>query len=248
MQTVPRSTVRQRDRFSTTCWTLIFSCQSADEAADSALNELCARYWRPVYAVICRHGYDEADAQDLTQQFFIKVVTRKLVETAKADRGPFRTYVLRALRNFLGDASDHEKALKRGGRVRFVELPGWDVDNGSSGTLPPELATWPDERLFDWRWAATVAENALTRLAEQCEAEGARWIFTGLKPYLGVGAQQPSYAELTVELGLPVSLLKRLLYSFRRRFAALLRNEIAQTVADPADVKSELRYLYSVLG
>jgi DNA-directed RNA polymerase specialized sigma24 family protein len=234
--------------FSTTRWTLILSCRDENVSTDSALNELCTIYWRPVHAVICRRGYSINDAQDLTQQFFVNVVTRQLVKKATTDRGRFRTFMMSALRNFLADAHAKRTAVRRGGAATLIPLDDWIAETTAQATASPAVASWPDERVFDWRWAATAASRALSRLAEECDTEAARWIFEGLKPYLGIVTEQPACSELAAQLGVPMSLIRRLLHKFRRRFAALLRNEIADTIGNPAEIDDEMRYLCSVLG
>lgn len=233
--------------FCTTSWTLILSCRQAHPQAASALNQLCASYWRPVFVVICRRGYSVPDAQDLTQVFFHRVMTADFVRHATAERGRFRAFLLTALRNFLADARDRKTRIKRGGDAQFLSFRDWLTESSQKIAMPAQAATWPDDRVFDWQWARAVAERAMSRLGELCEAEGARWIFDELKPYLGAAPEEPSYPRICAELSIPLSLLKRLLHKFRRRFAALLREEIAHTVPDPTEVESELRYLCSIL-
>src|SRR5436190_14172645 len=160
-------------RFTTTRWSLILSSldtQSDGEKAREALAQLCRIYWRPIFAFICRKGHSVPDAQDLTQDFFVMVLKGNLIRHADRNRGRFRSLLLAALQNFLVDAHDKQSAKKRGGDVQFVSWDDWMAEAPSHLSIPATaIDTWPAEKLYDVRWAATVAEQALRRLAEECE-------------------------------------------------------------------------------
>jgi RNA polymerase sigma-70 factor (ECF subfamily) len=121
----------QPRQFATTRWSLILSAvnsQSEEQNARDALEELCRIYWRPVFAFVCRRGYSMQDAQDLTQDFFVKILEPTWLQHADVNRGRFRSLLLSSLQNFLIKAAEKTHARKRGGGVEFVS---WDVRHSS---------------------------------------------------------------------------------------------------------------------
>lgn len=236
----------------TTRWSIVLSCTDSDgdeEKAHAALAELCKIYWRPVFAFICRQGHSVPDAQDLTQDFFAMVLKGRLLQRADRSRGRFRSLVLKALQNFLHDAVDKRHARKRGGDVQFVSWDDWMAEAPSHLSIPEqESDKWSPERIFDVRWAATVVERALRRLREECERQGRGRVFDVLSVYLAVDRDDVSCASLATTLEVPQSTVKKLLYRMRQRFRWLLRDEVAQTVENPADIEDELRHLCGALA
>ena len=242
----------RHDRFMTTRWSVVRSCvdPSGDEQkAHAALTELCKMYWQPVCAFICRQGHSVPDAQDLTQDFFAVVLKGRLFQCADRNRGKFRSLVLKALQNFLHDAADKRHARKRGGHVQFVSWDDWMAEAPSHLSIPAqELENWSPERIFDVRWAATMVERALRRLCDECEKRGRKRVFEVLSSCLAAEREDVSYAKFSETLGLPGAAVKRLIHSFRQRYRALLREEVAQTVRRPEEIDEELRYLCAALS
>ncbi|PYI71046.1 MAG: hypothetical protein DMF02_07400, partial [Verrucomicrobia bacterium] len=156
-----------QDQFLTTRWSIVLSCADSgtdEKKAQAALAELCKIYWRPVFAFICRQGHSVPDAQDLTQDFFAKVIKGRLLQGADRNRGRFRSLLLTALQRFLHDEVDKRHAHKRGGDLRFVSWDDWMTEAPSHLSIPEqESDKWSPERVFDVRWAATVVERALRR-------------------------------------------------------------------------------------
>lgn len=243
---------RSPDRFSTTRWSVVLACaDSADgeEAAREALAELCKTYWRPIFAFICKRGYSVPDAQDLTQDFFLMVLEGDLLKLADPNRGRFRSLLLKAVQNFLTDDKIRKHARKRGGDVKFVSWDEWMAEAPSRLAITAQEAeSWPAEKIFDVRWAATAVENALRRLGEECEARRRRRVFDVLSDCLAAERQDVSYPKLSKSLGVPETSVKRLVHQLRQRYRALLREEVAQTVEKPEDVDEEVRYLCAVLA
>jgi RNA polymerase sigma factor (sigma-70 family) len=238
--------------FVTTRWSLILSSadsEGGERQTQAALAELCRIYWRPIFFFIRRRGYTAEDAEDLTQDFFARILKGGWLEKADPLRGRFRSLLLKSLQNFLIDAADRTHARKRGGDVSFVSWDPWMAERRSELTLPMEaLNSWPAERVFDAGWAATVAERALHRLREECESKRHLRVFEILSPYLGTERDDLSYGILAAKLRVPEAAVKKLLYRIRQRYRFLLRDEVAQTVADSADVEDELRYLCGALA
>ena len=239
-------------RFNTTRWSLILSSlagDSEDGKGREALAQLCRIYWRPIFAFVCRRGHSVPDAQDLTQDFFLMVLKGDLLQHADRERGRFRSLLLKSLQNFLIDAHSKAHTRKRGGDFQFASWDQWMAEAPSRLTIATtSLESWPPERIFDVRWAATVAEQALRRLQEECESRGRRRVFDALSDALTAEREDVSYETLGRELGAGTPEIKRLLYRLRQRYRQLLREEVAETVARPEDVDDELRYLVAALA
>jgi RNA polymerase sigma factor (sigma-70 family) len=242
----------QPRQFATTRWSLILSAansQSEEQKARDALEELCRIYWRPVFVFVCRRGYSTEDAQDLTQDFFLKILERNWLEHADRNRGRFRTLLLTSLQNFLVKAAEKTHARKRGGDVQFVSWDDWMAEAPSQLSIPAqESESWSPERIFDVRWAATIVERALRRLGDECEKRGRRRVFDMLSSCLAAEREDVSYAKFSKTLGVAEVAVKRLVHRLRERYRELLREEVAQTVKKPDDIDDELRYLCSVLA
>jgi DNA-directed RNA polymerase specialized sigma24 family protein len=238
-------------RFVTTRWSVVLSC--ADAHGDKpkmhkALAELCKIYWRPVFAFIRRQGHSPPDAQDLTQDFFVSVLKGQLLQRANPARGRFRSLVLKALQDFLSDAETKRCASKRGGEVLFVSWDDWIAEAPSHFSIPQrESERWPAERIFDVRWAATVVERALSRLAEECERRGRRRVFDMLSPCLAAERDDVSYSKFSKTLDIPEASVKRLVHQLRVRYRTLLREEVGRTVERLDEIDDELRYLCATL-
>jgi RNA polymerase sigma factor (sigma-70 family) len=240
------------DRFATTRWSVVLASagsQGEEQKAREALNQLCESYWRPVFAFICRHGHSTADAQDLAQDFFVMVLEGNLLKLADPHRGRFRALLLKALQNFLRESARTARARKRGGNIRFISWDDWMAAAPSRFSISPAaLESWSPERLFDLRWAATVTEHALRRLREECESNGRLRVFDALSSCLGAERTDVSYSNIAATLGIEEPTVKKLLHRLRQRYRELLRGEVAETVADPAEVDDEIRYLCAALA
>lgn len=246
---VPSTSAQPKD-FNTTRWSIVLSCSDqADGKSRAALSQLCQTYWRPIFTFVCRRGFSVIDAQDLTQDFFLLVLKGNLLHLADPRRGRFRSLLLKSLQNFLIDAKLKRSMEKRGGSAQFVSWDDWMAEAPSQLSVPAKiLETWPAERLYDLRWAATVVEQALRRLAEECEIRGRRRVFDKVSVYLTAEREDVSYDALSTSLGIPVSSVRRLIHQLRVRYRTLLREEIARTVSDPSEIDDEIRYLCAALA
>jgi RNA polymerase sigma-70 factor (ECF subfamily) len=242
----------ERGQFATTRWSLILSAahsEDEEQKAREALNQLCRTYWRPVFSFVCRRGYPMEDAQDLTQDFFVKILEPGWLQHADPDRGRFRSLLRKSLQNFLLNAAGRAHTRKRGGEVKFISWDDWMAEAPSQLSMSAQaLGSLPPERLFDLRWAVTVVEHALRRLREECESKGKRRLFHALSSHLTAERDEVSFAQLSTELGIAESAVIKQLYNLRQRYRSLLRDEVAQTVADPAQVEDEIRYLCTALA
>ena len=242
----------ERGVFVTTRWSMVLSAgdvSDEEQKANSALSELCRTYWRPIFSFVCRRGYSPEDAQDLTQDFFVMIFRNKWFQRADPNRGRFRSFLLKSLVNFLNNESERNHAQKRGGDMKFVSWDEWMAAAPSQVALPDKaLDSLPPEILFDLRWAATVVEQTLRRLREECESKGRLRLFEALSGYLTGQRADTSYNELSATLGIPETAVKKQLYNMRQRYRWLLRDEVAHTVENPADVDDEIRHLCAALA
>jgi len=238
--------------FVTTRWSLILSAAhfgSEEQRARDALAELCRTYWRPIFSFVRGRGYSIEDAQDLTQDFFVTILKNGWLHNADRNRGRFRSLLLKSLQNFLINAAEKTHAHKRGGDVEFVSWDDWMAEAPSQLSIPVQaLDSLPPERIFDLTWATTVVEHAFRRLREECESKGKLWLFKALSSHLTDERDEVSYAKLSAELGMAETAVKKQLHNMRQRYRSLLRDEVSQTVEDPADVDDEIRYLCASLA
>ncbi len=238
--------------FVTTRWSLILSAaksEGGEQEARTALDELCRTYWRPVFSFVCRRGYSMQDAQDLTQDFFVKILEGNWLQHADRNRGRFRSLLLKSLENFLINVAEGTHTRKRGGDVEFISWDDWMAEAPSHLSISPHaLESLPPERLFDLRWATTVVEQALRRLREECEGKGRLRLFDVLSNHLTAERADVSYANLSSVLGVAETAVKKQLHNMRMRYRWLLRDEVAHTVENPADVEDEIRYLCAALA
>jgi RNA polymerase sigma-70 factor (ECF subfamily) len=238
--------------FSTTRWSLIATGASLDpdeEEARHALAELCRTYWRPIFSFVCSRGYSPEDAQDLTQDFFAMILRSNLLGQADRRRGRFRSLLVKTLDNFLNDSVDWKNASKRGGKMKAVSWDEWMEEAASALSISAQaVRSLPSDQLFDLRWAATVAEQALGRLSEECEAHGRIRLFDVLSGFLTTERNEISYAQIGATLGVGEAVVKHQLHNLRRRYRLLLREEVARTVGSSAEIDDEIRYLCAALG
>jgi RNA polymerase sigma-70 factor (ECF subfamily) len=230
--------------FATTRWSLIAAARDpAAPEARQALAELCELYWYPLYAYVRRRGHDHAAAEDLTQEFFARLLERHDWAAADPDRGRFRSFLLAACQHFLANEHDRATAQKRGGGRQPLSLDFADAD-GRYLAEPAHDQT--AERLFERRWALTLLEQVLAGLRSEYESAGKGRLFEALKGSLA-GPELP-YAEVAVELGMGEGAVKVAAHRLRQRYRDRLRAAIAETVAGEGQIDEELRDLFAALG
>ncbi len=231
--------------FETTRWTLVVAAGGpVTEQSREALARLCEIYWYPLYAYVRRRGHAPDDAQDLTQDFFARLIERNVVAEADPARGRFRSFLLASLKHFLANEHDRATALKRGGGRPLLSLE-FETAESRYRLEPRDLET-PD-KVFERGWSAALLARVMSRLAGEQEEAGKRDLFERLRPVLAEGTAESSYAEIAAACGMSEGAVKVAVHRLRRRFGELLRDEIAETVADPAEVDEEIRYLLTVL-
>lgn len=241
------SAAGQAGQFQTTEWTaVLLSAQSGVPAADSAREEICRRYWYPLYVYIRRRGYNGDDARDLTQGFFLSLFDRKALRQVTPLKGKFRSFLLASLKNFLSTEFHRENAIKRGGNIEFVSL---DFDTAEDRYSKEHAEFLTPEKIFDARWAMTLLNDTTQRLREHYRALGKEGIFQELLPFLDLGGTSAGagYELAAKKLNMTVGGAKTLVHRFRKRYAEVLREAVAKTVTDPSEIDGEIRALCDAL-
>lgn len=230
--------------FQSTLWTQVRAAGRPETPeARMALETLCRLYWQPIFGFLRRSGHDHHTAKDLTQGFFAYMLEGGLLQKADPLRGRFRSYLLGALKFFVSNQQARERALKRGGGIRFVSIEA-DLDQVPAAP-EPALAMSP-ERLFDRQWALAVLSEATDRLAAEYRRAGQEDEFRQLLPHL-TGDAEEQLPALARQLGKSDGATRVLVFRLRNRFRRLIRAVIADTVANLAQVEAELRDLRDAL-
>lgn len=232
-------------RFATTHWSVVLSAGRNDTPrARASLAQLCQTYWYPLYAFVRRQGHSAPDAQDLTQEYFARLLETNSLEQVRREKGRFRSFLLASLKHFLANEWDRARALKRGGGQELISLDG-DSAETRYGLEPAHGET--ADRIFNRRWALTLLDATLARLREEFVTENKTKLFEELKFTLTADRSTTSYAEAAKELGLSEGAVKVAVHRLRQRYREVLRTEIANTVATPDEVEEELRQLFAAL-
>jgi len=226
------------DVFAQTRWSVVVAARDPVRAR-TALEELCRVYWFPLYTYVRRRGYSPEDAQDLTQTFLARLLEKNWLDVVAPEKGKFRSFLLAALKHFLANEWDRARARKRGGGTVPVSL---DTETRYQREPRDELS--PD-RLFDRQWALALLEIVLDRLGKEHDTPERRRLFAALRGTLTGDEPAGGYAAAARQLGLNEGAIKVAVHRLRKQYRDLLREEIAQTVADPQEVSEELRSLFA---
>jgi RNA polymerase sigma-70 factor (ECF subfamily) len=209
------------------------------------LEKLCRAYWPPIYAFVRRQGHGPHDAQDLTQEFFARLLEKNYLADVNRAKGRFRSFLLASLKHFLANEWDKARAQKRGGGKILIPIDAATADT-SCGFEPADDST--PEKIFERRWALTLLEQVLRRLREEHVRDGKEKLFDQLKPTLTEASREVRYAEIAECIGASEGAVKVAVHRLRKRYREVLRAEIAATVASPGEVEDELRNLFAALA
>jgi DNA-directed RNA polymerase specialized sigma24 family protein len=239
------SRARTAAQFATTHWSVVLAAgDSGSPDSREALETLCRQYWYPLYVFVRRKGHPPADAQDLTQGFFEEVLRKHCVREAVREKGRFRTFLLTILQRFLLGEFDRATARKRGGIAPRIPVDEWE----NRGHLAPALAHSENpEDTFDRAWAETVIQSSVKQLGEEYAASGRRPLFAEIQSYLSRPADRAAYTQSGRRLGISADAVAMAVVRLRRRYREIVRNQVAQTVATPAEIDDEMRYLVRLL-
>ena len=232
--------------FVTTHWSVVLSARApASAQSAAALETLCRTYWYPLYAYARRLGRSPADAQDLTQAFFTRLLEKDYLQAAMREKGRFRTFLLVAFKRFLANQWDREHAQKRGGFAQIVPIDEQIAESrfavDSAQSLPPDV-------LYDRQWAATLLERTMSRLQEEYTASGRATLFEHLQSCLVREEAALPYAEIAARLKLTEAAVKMAVHRLRARYREILRAQIAHTVSSAEEIEEEIRHLFAAFG
>ncbi len=232
--------MRSEAHFHTTRWTLVRLSRGDDTTSQQALSDLCAAYYAPVVAFIGRCGFEDSRARDLAHDFFARLLASPQMLKPEQERGRFRSYLLGAVKHFVSDALDRERAAKRGGAATMETI------TEAGAALSDEMALAPD-REFDRQWALTVLSRVVATLEAEFAAGGKAGHFVLLKPWLTGDDDTLSQATIAEHLDMNEGAVKVAIHRLRKRFRELIKAEIAQTVGSEADAREELSHLLAAM-
>jgi RNA polymerase sigma factor (sigma-70 family) len=247
----PRGEAESRyESFASTRWSIVIEAgNSATVSAHAfnALSELCQIYWRPLYSFLRRQGCGPDDARDLIQGFFADLIETRAYARADREKGRFRSFLLGTLKHFVADVHDRGRALKRGGGMILTSL-----DDQATAEAEAQIARatkWQAEEVYDREWAALLLRQALDRLTKECALAGKADLLSHLMPYLSTTEESAiPYEQMAQQAHRPVATLRSDVARLRKRYRAILREVVRDTVFESEDVDEELRYLCQVLA
>ena len=231
--------------FATTHWTVVVAAgDKASSKAAEALEKLCRNYWYPLYAFVRRKGHDASEAEDLTQEFFAQLLSKGQLANVDRTKGKFRSWLLGVMKHFLAHEWAKTRAQKRGGGSPILSLDQFGAEERYR--VEPVEEQNP-ERIFQRSWAITVLNQALDRLRGEYTSQGKDRLFEEIKDFVSLEGPDGSYAQVSRRLGRSESAMKSAIHRMRQRYQELIREEIAHTVASPAEVDEEIRHLLAVI-
>ncbi|MGI9516177.1 MAG: RNA polymerase sigma factor [Pirellulaceae bacterium] len=229
-------------RFATTSWSVVVKAgEDSSPEQHQALEALCKSYWYPLYAFL-RKRHSRAEAEDITQSFFADLLEHRRLEVVDRERGRFRSFLLTALSNFRSNWVRHRNTQKRGGGRSIISI---DFEGADRRFAVEPVDQITPERLFERSWAMTLLERAMSQLEHDYETSGKQEVFEELRVYLNDQSEVP-YSKVAARLGMTTDAVRVAVHRLRKRCGDLVRQEIAQTVADPDQVDDELNDLFSV--
>lgn len=234
----------QARQFLTTHWSVVRQAgESGSPQATQALETLCRSYWYPLYAYVRRNGHNPHDAQDLTQEFFARLLERNYLQLADRTQGRFRTFLLTSLKHFLINDWKKQSREKRGGGQKVLSLD----ETAETRFAAEPMTAQPPDSLYDRGWAAVLLDRAFSALRAEFEKSSKLDLFERLKVFVWGEKSALSYAAMGEQMGMTENAVKVTVHRMRQRYGELLRAEVAETVESPDGINEELRYLVSII-
>src|SRR5436190_13618045 len=230
--------------FTTTHWSMVLEAQGESTTAHAALENLCRTYWRPIYAFVRRQGSKPEEAKDLTQGFFVLILERKDFQSVRQEKGRLRSFLLASLKHFMANERRNARTIKRGGGRMLIPFDEIASDDSTEFDHSEMLSA---DLLYDRRWAFNVLDRVFARLHEESQGSGNASLLERLNELLSDEPDQPSQAQIAREFGMTENAVKQAFHRLRQRYRQLLREEVAHTVATPAEIEDELRHLIAAL-
>lgn len=233
--------------FPSTHWTLVRRVQHGDEAdAARAMEEICGRYWYPIYAFARRSGFAPHDSEDLTQVFFQRLIASETIHAAQQEKGRLRSFMLGLLKRVIANHVRGAHAEKRGGSPLATISIHDDTAEERYAHEPADIRD-PDT-IFDRAWAEGVLETAEQKLRDDFAKADNLDSYEQLREFLPLGDNATPYAAVAKKLAIAEGTLRLQIHRMRKRYGALIEEEIAQTVEGPGEVKAELDHLMTAIG
>ena len=211
----------------------------------AALEELCERYWPPVYAFLRRKGNSRAEAEDLTQGFFVHLLDHEVIAAADPDRGRFRSFLLKSVSNFVQTTRRYEGTIKRGGDV---EIFSFDFDRSEDQYRQNPADSLTPEQIFERRWALTLLDTTLEQLRNEYTERNHQLLFESLQAHINQDRERIPYAQLGERLNMTEDAIKQAARRLKLRYREILRAEIANTLGSDSEIEDELAELMRSLG
>jgi DNA-directed RNA polymerase specialized sigma24 family protein len=230
--------------FTTTHWSVVLEARGESPAAQQALERLCRIYWRPIYGFVRRQGANPEEAKDLTQGFFALILERKDFQSVRQEKGRLRSFLLASLKHFMANERRDAATIKRGGGRTLIPLDWIEPEDFTEFDRSDRLSA---DLLYDRKWAFTVLDRVFARLREESQASANAPLLERLNTLLSDEPDRPSQADIAREFGMTENAVKQAFYRLRQRYRQLLREEVAHTVATPAEIEDELRHLVAAL-
>jgi RNA polymerase sigma-70 factor (ECF subfamily) len=235
-----------RDFFATTHWSIVqLAARDDTTRAHHALSKLCEGYWYPLYAYVRRRGHSPEDAQDLTQEFFARLLAAQSLANLAPANGKFRAFLLASLNHFLANEWDRARALKRGGGAIPISFDEMEPEERYRSE-PVDNAT--AEKIYERRWTLALLDQVLKQLRAEYEQANKAAQFDKLKIILTMGKGAVPLAQLGAELGMTEGAVKIATHRLRQRYREVLTEQVAQTVSTAEEIDDEIRYLFSTLS
>jgi RNA polymerase sigma-70 factor (ECF subfamily) len=237
----------QAGKFRTTHWSVVLEAgRDQSPQRTRSLEVLCQDYWYPLYAHIRRRGHDHHEAQDLTQEFFARLLEKHWLDSVAPEKGRFRSFLLAAADHFLANEWRRGQAMKRGGGQQILSLE--ETRSGAERFARESACGGTPEHEFDRAWALAALDQALTRLRAEFNARGKSAQFEDWKVFLAREATNEDCAASAQRLGMSAGAVTVAVHRLRERYGDLLREAVAHTVSDTAEVDDELRHLFALLN
>lgn len=241
----PTSVVEAPQVFPHTRWSLVLAATRKDSPESAAaLEVICRAYWYPLYAYVRRCGQLPHDAQDLTQEFFCRLLEKRWLDSADPGKGRLRTFLIVMLKHFMSNEWRRASAQRRGGGqapAQFDTAFAESLYAGDTSSLAPDDT-------FDRQWALTLLNLTVERLRAEFAAAGKPADFEALKGCLMAERGKIDYPAVAARLGVNEGAARVAAHRLRKRFREVYREEISQTLAEGADVDGELRHLAAALA
>ncbi len=234
------------ESFRTTHWSVVLLAgQRPSPEAAAALEKLCQAYWYPLYAFVRRKGHEREEAQDLTQEFLVRLLEKNYLAHADRNKGKFRSFLLAALNHFLTNDWRRAQAAKRGGGQALISLDAATAEQQYA--LEPVSDLTP-EKIYERRWALTLLDQALARLQKEMLAAGKAGQFDKLRGFLTSEPGENDYEAAAAQLEMTAGAVAVAVHRLRQRYRELVREVIAHTVGSSAEVEDEIRWLFGAVG